>query len=219
MNLKYKHILWDWNGTLLDDVDLCIAVTNKLMKRRKKNFSIDRQQYLQEFTFPVVDFYRKMGFDFSQESFSEMAEEWIAEYKRLFKESVSLNGAVIDVLTNLKKQGYKQSILSACENTLLNESIEAFGLQKFFHKIHGTHSNEAHGKVDLALTIIEAQHCSPQEALLIGDTTHDYEVAQAAGLQCVLVANGHQHSTRLKETSAPVICDISGIPNFLESLK
>ena len=79
--------------------------------------------------------------------------------------------------------------------------------------------NHAHGKEDLALSIIEEEHCTPHESILFGDTVHDWEVANAVGIDCVLIANGHQHEDRLKATGAPVICDISEVPNFLNSLQ
>jgi phosphoglycolate phosphatase len=219
MNFKHKHILWDWNGTLVDDVDLCINVTNKLMKKRQNNFDLTREHYKEVFTFPVIDFYHKIGFDFNNENYSDMAEEWIAEYKSQFASQSSLNGDVIEVLSELTQLGFKQSILSACEKSLLDHSVEQLNLGRFFHRVHGTQSNEAHGKVDLALSIIEQQHYAPHDSILFGDTVHDHEVAQAVGIDCVLISNGHQHHERLLQTGAPVICDISEVPNFLRSLQ
>ena len=218
MNFKYSHILWDWNGTLVDDIDLCISVTNELLTRRERDFQINRDIYLSKFTFPVVDFYHAIGWDFSRETFAEMAEEWIIEYKNNFADSSTLNGDVAGVLNELRSLGFKQSILSACEENLLNHSIRHLQLDDFFHNIHGTGNNHASGKVDLALSIIEEEHCSPEESLLFGDTVHDWEVAEAAGIDCVLIANGHQHINRLESTGAPVIRDISEVPNFLKSL-
>ena len=218
MKWKYKHVLWDWNGTLVNDMDLCVSVTNSLIQKRNGS-QINRDIYAREFTFPVVDFYEKIGFDFSEESYEEMAEEWILEYKRNFEANSSLNGQVIEVLEHVDSLGFKQSIFSACEAELLNHSIRHLNLERFFHQVHGTGNNHAHGKVDLAYAIIEEQHCTPEESLLFGDTVHDYEVASEVGIDCVLIANGHQHEDRLKKTGAPVIRDISQVPNFIKSLQ
>ena len=114
MKWKYKHILWDWNGTLVNDMDLCVSVTNSLIQKRKMKL-INREIYQREFTFPVVDFYEKIGFDFRNESYEDMAEEWILEYKKNFEANSSLNGAVVEVLTNVETMGFRQSVLSACE--------------------------------------------------------------------------------------------------------
>ncbi|MCM8541336.1 MAG: HAD hydrolase-like protein [Lentisphaeraceae bacterium] len=217
MKWKYKHILWDWNGTLVNDMDLCVSVTNSLIQKRKMKL-INREIYQREFTFPVVDFYEKIGFDFRNESYEDMAEEWILEYKKNFEANSSLNGAVVEVLTNVETMGFRQSVLSACEVELLNHSIRHLNLGRFFHQIHGTGNNHAHGKVDLAHSLISQEHCSPEESLLFGDTVHDFEVAEAVGIDCVFIANGHQHEDRLKKTGAPVICDISQVPEYLRNI-
>ena len=218
MNCKYKHILWDWNGTLVNDMNLCVSVTNSLIKERKIPL-IDLEIYQREFTFPVVDFYEKIGFDFSCESYEVVAEEWILEYKRNFEDQSRLNGDVIGVLSFMRDMGFKQSVLSACEVELLNHSISHLNLGDFFHQIHGTNNNHAHGKVDLAHSLIDQEHCTSEESLLFGDTVHDFEVAEAVGIDCVLIANGHQHGDRLRKTGAPVICDISEVPSFIKSLQ
>lgn len=218
MKWIYKHILWDWNGTLVNDMDLCVSVTNTLIQKRQGNL-ISREIYQREFTFPVLQFYEKIGFDFSTETYSDVAEEWILEYKRNFEACSKLNGNVIEVLEHVEGLGLRQSILSACEAELLNHSIRHLKLEKFFHQIHGTGDNHAHGKEDLAHSLIKEEHCSPEESILFGDTVHDYEVAQAVGIDCVLIANGHQHEDRLRKTGAPVIRDISHVPNFIKSLQ
>jgi phosphoglycolate phosphatase len=218
MKKDYRHILWDWNGTLVNDMDLCVFVTNTLIKRRN-NTLISKETYQREFTFPVIDFYKVIGFDFSKENYGDMAEEWILEYKRHFEAQSTLNGDVKQTLQKLHHEGYLQSIFSACENELLKHSIRHLELTDYFHKIHGTDNNHAHGKTELALQIIRDKHVNPEETVLFGDTVHDYEVAQNAGIDCVLIANGHQDETRLKKTGAPVICDISTVPAFLRSLQ
>ena len=58
-----KHIVWDWNGTLLDDRWLTIAVMNRLLARRNMD-ELTEDRYLQLFTFPGIDYNRRLGFDF-----------------------------------------------------------------------------------------------------------------------------------------------------------
>jgi phosphoglycolate phosphatase len=218
MKNKISHILWDWNGTLVDDIDLCISVTNKLL--HKNNLQrISKETYLKQFTFPVVDFYRSIGFNFSPEKFAIIANEWISEYKKNFANQTYLNGAVHKSLNTLKKQGYKQSIFSACETSLLNYSIEKFDLHPFFHLVHGSSDNRAHGKEDLARKIITEEHVDPETSLLFGDTIHDYEVAQSTGLHCVLIANGHQEEKRLQKTGSTILKHIGEVPAYLKSLQ
>ena len=72
----YKHIIWDWNGTLLDDAWLCVDIMDSMLKERSLGtLTLDRYQRL--FEFPVIDYYRKLGFDFTKESFEKTGTEFI----------------------------------------------------------------------------------------------------------------------------------------------
>ena len=74
----FEHIIWDWNGTLLDDVDYCRSIINTiLIKNNLPQLSFDR--YREVFTFPVQDYYKEAGFDFNKVSF-EIINESIALY-------------------------------------------------------------------------------------------------------------------------------------------
>ena len=218
MKMHNLHILWDWNGTLVNDMDLCVYVTNLFMKKHH-NKKITHETYKQKFTFPVIDFYHAIGFDFKDISFTQMAEEWISTYKQHFHSKSALNGEVLETLNFVKNQGLKQSIFSACEVNLLQHSINHLELNDYFHKVHGVDNNEANGKESLAVKIIEDNHIDPDETILFGDTIHDYEVAKSTGISCVLIANGHQCSKRLQKTGAPVLEHIGEVPAYLKSLQ
>lgn len=218
MKIKNPHILWDWNGTLVNDMDLCVYVTNLFMQEHH-NKQITREFYQQEFTFPVINFYHAIGFDFKNITFEQMAEDWISTYKKHFQSKSSLNGPVQETLEYIRSKGLKQSIFSACEIHLLNHSINHLNLEHFFHLIHGVDNNQASGKEALAKQIILDNHIIPEETILFGDTVHDYEVAQNTGMSCVLIANGHQHSKRLQKTGAPILEHIGQVPDYLKSLQ
>ena len=75
---KYEYIVWDWNGTILNDVNICVDVINALLKRRRmKEISIN--EYKNSFCFPVINYYKKLGFNFKKESFDSIAVEYMNE--------------------------------------------------------------------------------------------------------------------------------------------
>ncbi len=75
-----KTIIWDFNGTLLDDVDICVQCMNVLLAERGLQ-KLDFQRYREIFTFPVRDYYREAGFDFSEEEFEIPAHQFIELYR------------------------------------------------------------------------------------------------------------------------------------------
>ena len=58
---RYKNIVWDWNGTLLDDVAVGVDTLNEMLGRRALRL-LSVEEYKDRFGFPVVEFYQKIGF-------------------------------------------------------------------------------------------------------------------------------------------------------------
>ena len=92
-NKKYKHIIWDWNGTILDDAWLCVKTLNEILSRRNMQ-TITLQEYQKSFGFPVIDYYRKVGFNFETESFDIIAAEYISAYESQLSKCNIQKGAV-----------------------------------------------------------------------------------------------------------------------------
>jgi len=215
MSLTLEWIIWDWNGTLLDDVDLCLRALNALcLKRGLKTVTLE--EYRQHFTFPVIDYYEAVGFDFSREPFEIPAQEWISFYtERVLKES-KLYDAAISTLDWLKNQGYKQAILSAHHKETLQYLVRHFGIASYFESIWGVNTFDAPGKLDIADAMVRGCGISPQKALLVGDTLHDLEVANATNMNCVLIAAGHQSKIRLLRGGVPVLDSLETLPNLIK---
>jgi phosphoglycolate phosphatase len=200
---KYRHIVWDWNGTLLDDSALCVAILNEMLSARgMKQVSIE--EYRRHFDFPVIDYYRMLGFDFETEPYDLVAKEFIDAYdSRRFTCRLQKNAEA--VVTKIDMMGMKQSILSAYQQPRLEEVVEHFGMRKYFHVLSGLSDDYAHSKVESGKRLPKRLGCKPQELLVIGDTTHDNEVATAMGADCILIVSGHQDRTRLQMSRRPIL--------------
>ena len=203
---KYKHVIWDWNGTIFNDVELGIDIINGLLIERKLK-AITVEEYRNIFTIPVKNYYSAVGFDFEKESFEIVGKKWIDEYERR-KFECQIYSGVIDVMEMIKEKGIGQSILSAYSQHTLDEMVDHFGLKKYFSHIVGLDNIYAASKVHLGRQLIEKLESRGEETLMIGDTEHDYEVAVEMGTDCVLLTKGHQDKNRLVKCGVPVIDDI-----------
>ena len=201
---KYKHIIWDWNGTLLDDAWLCVEILNRMLTRRGMK-TTTLTQYQADFDFPVIDYYVKLGFDFAKESFDDIAREYICAYESQ-RSRCHLRDGAVDIIKTLKAKDVLQSVLSASQRSSLVEVLELFGLTDFFENVAGLNDYYAHSKLDIGRNLMKNLAAGRKEILLIGDTTHDYEVACELGLDCLLVPAGHQSKERLLACGAKV-CD------------
>jgi phosphoglycolate phosphatase len=208
---QVTSVIWDWNGTLLDDVDISLSAVNQLLAGRNLE-TITRDRYLSVFTFPVQDYYEAIGFDFSVEPFEVTAHQFIEVYNHAVR-SCGLHDGALPVLEYLRNYGLKQYILSAMEQYLLKETVKHNNISSFFEGLYGLGDKYAVSKIEVGISLIGQHHLQPSHTLLIGDTVHDYEVARSVGCQCILIANGHQSRSRLESSGATVIDTLSDLMN------
>jgi phosphoglycolate phosphatase len=206
---KYRHLIWDWNGTLLDDAWLCREIMNHQLNRRGLPV-LSAERYEEIFDFPVEKYYRAVGFDWSRESFQEAGTEFIQKYEQRKQECTLQPGGEV-LLADLAAGGWSQAVLSAYSHHTLEEFLRHFGIRQYFRSVAGSRDHYAVGKVGHGLKMLEELHVSPRETLLIGDTTHDAEVARAMGVDCVLVPCGHNSRTRLAGCGVPVVENLGAL--------
>jgi phosphoglycolate phosphatase len=192
---KCRHIIWDWNGTLFDDAWLCVEVINDLLRRRGLAL-LTRDLYQEVFGFPIIDYYRRAGFDFEGEPFETLAHEFIAAYDARKRECRLQDGAR-EALEFFARHGVGQSILSATKRTMLTEWMEHYELGRYLTHVVGLDDHYAASKIENGRQLIRELACPPEEVLMIGDTLHDFEVAAAMGVDCLLVPGGHHAPRRL----------------------
>ena len=210
---RYRHIIWDWNGTLLDDKWLCISSINKLLINRNLS-PLDEPKYDRIFRFPVRDYYKDAGFDFSVEPFEVPALEFIRLYDERKKECRLQPGA-LNILKQFESLGFKQYLLSASETGVLLEMTAHFGIAGYFSRIKGLDNHYANGKGDLGLELLEEIAAEPGSAVMIGDTCHDQEVAELMGIEAILCTHGHFSEERLIKCGGAIV---SGLPELEKKL-
>lgn len=199
----YKCIIWDWNGTLLDDVRLNMEIVNTLLEERGKKLLESREYYLREFDFPVIDFYRKVGFDLEKEDFTLIARSYAALFNDNYPQAEVFDDAR-DVLRFIKHSGKEQVIISATEQNYLIKQVAYFELEHYFTDILGSGNVLGSSKIETAKKWMSKKGFDPCEVLFIGDTLHDAETAKAIGCDCVLVCRGHNCRDRLEKTGCRV---------------
>jgi len=195
MRLKYQHIIWDWNGTLLNDAALCRSVMNSMLERRGLPV-MSPHRYQDIFDFPVDRYYARLGFDFTRETFEALGTEFIDSYEQQ-KQHCRLRPGARAFLNDLKKQGVKQAVLSAYRHDALEAILEEKKLHHCFDWVAGADDHYARGKVEQGLRLIKAMKPPNGTTVMIGDTVHDYVVAQAMEIDCILIEGGHQSAARL----------------------
>lgn len=201
-----KYIIFDFNGTILDDVDVCVKAENHTIE----HFGLERgplskEEYLRLFTFPVKKYYENVGFDWSKNPYSEVGAYWFGWYRALRDEYKVFDG-VREVLEQCREKGYRTILLSASSLVELQKQLQELEIADLFDEVLGIDNIYAGSKVDIALDWIKDK--DPDDCLMIGDTLHDLETAEAMGVECVLVSKGHQTKEMLLSRHDKVVDDI-----------
>jgi phosphoglycolate phosphatase len=215
--LKFNNIravIWDWNGTLLNDVQYCLDILNNLLvDNQLKPLSLS--EYREIFTFPVRDYYEKAGFDFSKKSFEELGKIFIDNYEKN-KNSLKLFEGAIETLEYFESNGLEQYLLSAYKQDNLIEMLDHFNIKKFFKIIKGLDNIYAGGKLQLGVSLRQRIKYKREEVILIGDSLHDEEVANEINVESILIANGHQSADKLRSNGALIIDDIRKLSKMIK---
>ncbi len=212
--MKYKHIIWDYNGTLLNDAYLCVEVMNEMLQSRNLEL-VTIKKYRDIFDFPVKNYYEKIGFDFEKESFETVGNDFIVNYgKRVHEAKIQMYAE--DILRNINASRVPQSILSARMQLHLMRELQNSSIKKYFTNIIGLEDQYAEGKVEKGRKLIKKINLPRKNILLIGDTTHDFEVAKETGIDSVLVSNGHHSFRRLEKCDVPVFENLYDVWRYLK---
>jgi len=211
-----QQLVWDWNGTLLDDLDLCLEIINSILGSRDLPI-LTREQYREVFDFPVEDYYRRIGFDFSIEPFENISTEFITTYERRRPECQLMDGAR-KALKTTSQLGIPQNIISASKVDYLYPAVKEYGIASYFSHVLGLDNHHAAGKLALAENFLVSNKLDPENVLIIGDTVHDSEIASSLGMKCILIPNGHHSEQRLLKTDAAILYSLEEFSTLLKQL-
>ena len=141
----------------------------------------------------------------TEEEFHRIVEA----YRRLWFDSYGhrprLFDGVAEMLSGLQRDGYLLAVATAKSRRGLDSDLEATGLRPLF--VATRTMDEAHSKPhpQMILDILEELGADAKQALLIGDTSHDLQMARNAGIPAVAVCTG-SHSRQGLEEEAPLAC-------------
>ena len=213
---NFCHLIWDWNGTLLDDLAASLNAINRLLADHNLP-STTREDYLAHFGFPVRDYYTHLGFP------QQLApDEWqrVAQtYHDYFNADPSqkLFPDARESLQRCADKNFPQSILSALHQPLLTAALREHNLAQFFKHARGVGDLHGSSKLLQGRALLSDLALPPEKILLIGDTLHDAHVARELNTRCILTTRGHQSPSRLATANVPVFATLADAVDWIFS--
>ncbi|MBQ2847405.1 MAG: HAD family hydrolase [Clostridia bacterium] len=205
---KYTHIIWDWNGTLLNDISASLSSVNDMLDLRgMPHINID--YYKECIGVPIRKFYDKV-FDMDKEDYSVIIKQYNEGYLKHL-EACGLTAGAREAIDYFNSCGMHQAVVSSSNNNQLCMNIKKYGLDGCFDAVLGSADFYAGSKIDRARNYLEETGGKGEKTLVIGDLEHDAEMAAELGADCVLLTSGHEHISRLRNTKAALIDDLFGL--------
>ena len=213
IDLKYTHLFWDFNGTILADMQAGLDSTNAMLRERGLPQIPGVEAYRDIFDFPIKEYYRGLGFDFEKEPYEVLAPLWVDLYNENSK-TAQLTDGISEVFENVKIMGVPQIVFSATEHSMLCRQLLELGVTDYFDEIIGLDNIHAESKLHLAKKWRD-EH--PEAAILyVGDTVHDAANASVLKADCLLYSKGHQSKKRLQSCGFTLIDDIRDVLLYLK---
>lgn len=200
--MKYTHIIWDWNGTLLNDISSSLQSVNDMLEMRGKP-PIDIDFYRECIGVPIVKFYERV-FDLENDDYNLIIKQYNEGYLH-YLEGCGLTDGAREAVAFFAEKGIKQAVVSSSNNEQLLLNMTKYGVREKFDAVLGSGDFFAGSKIERAVDYLEKSGAEKGHVLVVGDLEHDAEMAAELGADCVLLTSGHEHISRLNKTGAKLI--------------
>lgn len=211
-NTNYSTVLWDWNGTVLNDLDATMQAVNDLLAVYEKP-PITLEQYYSYIDTPIYKFYEHI-FDLSVVTM-EMIKPIYGKAYADREGMIALTRGAEEALRSLEKAGKKQYILSAAHIDDVVIYTEKYGITDIFRRIEAAADYEAGSKIERGKRLMLEEGIDPSTCVMIGDTLHDLETADALGVDCILFSGGHTDYATLAKTGVPTCTSFGEIMELI----
>ena len=208
------NIIFDFNGTLLDDLNLTFDIEERMLKKHGLPL-VTKDFYLHNFSFPVKAYYELIGYDFAKTPYEDLAVEFVDEYYAREEKETFLFEDCYDVLTWLKQENIHLYVLSASKQDYLERQLKRLGIFDLFDGVIGDNSIHAHGKINYGNEYLNAHEIDRSKTIMVGDTVHDFEVAEALNLTPIIFLGGHNSEDLFKTLNVKCVKNYRELYNLI----
>ncbi|MGC5365392.1 HAD family hydrolase [Streptomyces sp. DT24] len=199
------HLVWDWNGTLLDDIDAVIAATNAAFTEIGLS-AITLEQYRETYCVPIPRFYERLlgrlPTDAEWERMDGVFQDRYAEHRVV----CGLTAGAEELLARWRLAGRSQSLLSMHGHEQLLPLVRGYGIDRHFTRVEGRTGPSGGSKAEHMVRHLAAlDGVSPERTVVIGDAVDDAVAAAYVGARAVLYTGGSHSRTSLETAGVPVV--------------
>ncbi len=210
---RFDCVIWDWNGTLINDAHIaCAAVNDILCDLGRKNIDMDDYYHLMR---DGMDHYYDYLFYPEKAPFDRLVV-WFSKYYDERIKNASLHEGTVNVLKTLRDMGIVQAVVSSSHKEKVRRDTCAFGIDSYFDEVLGADDLMIGSKTERARLYLERKGISPERTLFVGDMTHDRDTAAGVGAEYVVIPKGHQNRALLESKGVKLITDITDVIEYVK---
>ncbi|WP_344630788.1 HAD family hydrolase [Streptomyces glaucosporus] len=200
------HIVWDWNGTLLHDIDAVVDASNAAFAEIGLP-PITAARYRELYCVPVPRFYeRLMGRPPTEEEWAEMDAVFHRHYFERAENAGLAEGAA-ELLADWRGAGSTQSLCSLAPHDHLLPLVRRHGIEEHFVRVDGSRlDGPRQGKArQMAAHVAALDGFDPRRTVVVGDAVDDAVAAAHVGARAVLYTGGSHSRASLEAAGVPVV--------------
>lgn len=192
----FKNLLFDWSGTLCDDMALTIEATNYVLAQYQRE-PLDRKAFRNEFQLPYPDYYAV-----------KIPEAKLEDLENYYRYAFDHSATGVTLIPHAKEfvqfcraRGVRCFILTSMDPKAFREQATQLGMWDFFEHIH----SGIHNKEHYIATLMQMHGLNPAETAFVGDMQHDIRAAHCAGITGIGVLTGYNNPTQLAEAAPNIM--------------
>ncbi|MFE5484610.1 HAD family hydrolase [Streptomyces sp. NPDC056527] len=213
-----KHLVWDWNGTLLDDTDAVIGATNAAFAELGLE-PITLARYRDLYTVPVPKFYERLMGRLPTDAEWELMDGAFHRHYWQRAEGCGLTTGAAELLATRQSSGFTQSLLSLAPHAELIPLVRRHGIEERFVRVDGRIGSSTEGKSAHMVRHLEALGgVDPVRIVVIGDAADDARAAAHVGARAVLYTGGSHSRASLEAVGVPVVDSLAEAVAVAEEL-
>jgi HAD superfamily hydrolase (TIGR01549 family) len=195
----WRAVLFDWVGTLVDTAEASFRCYVKLFSEFGLEF--DRARYAETYSPNWHYTYRCMGL--GEERWSEADAAWLRHFA---EERPELIDGALDVLESIAARGLLRGIVTSASRGRIHRELINLQLEHHFaHIVCGDDGPRRKPDPEALQVCLSRLEVAPEQAVYIGDSPEDMEMARAAGVFAVAVPGAYPNTAALKAASADMI--------------
>ncbi len=204
----FRNLIFDWSGTLVDDLGPVIEATNAVLGRYDLP-PYDRERFRRSFRLPYSEFYAEI-----------LPDVPLEELEAHFRPAFAAAAAPVTVLPHAREKlewcatlGIRCFVLTSMDEAAFAHQLDDFG---FRHLFEATYAGVL-DKREVIHRILETHRLAPIETAFVGDMTHDVETARHGGLASVAVLTGYNHPEILASVKPDLtVADLGALRALME---